>query len=166
MFISHVTVLTLPLFQLPGEVDGLALQRGIHVVSYHDRSLPVYKISVPSHLVLALPSDATSSSSDMHMSSPSDHGSCEMEIPAVVLDGLWPNLAQTFSQSTGLESVGEDARSMSAETTIDLTMDAPCFDAEVIDLEHARSTPEKAVIDLTMDVPCFDTEVIDLTGED
>ena len=61
-----------------------------------------------------------------------------MEIPAVMLDSLQPDLAQSFSQSTGMESVGEDA----------------------------RSTPEGAVIDLTMeDSPC-DVEVIDLTGED
>ena len=107
-------------------------------MSYHGGSLPVYKISVPSHLLPALPSDAAPSSSDVHMSLPSDHSSYDMEVPAVVLDSLWPDLVQSLSWSAGMESVGEDV----------------------------RSTPEEGVIDLTVEVPCFDAEVIDLTGED
>ena len=134
--ISHSTIPTLSLFQLPGGVNSLALQQGIHVVSYHNRSLPVYKISMPTHLLLALPTDAAPSSSDMHMSSPCNYSSYEMEIPAVVLDSLWPDLAHSF-QSTGMEPVDEDM----------------------------RSTPEEAVIDLTMEEP-YDVKVIDLTGED
>jgi len=125
---------SLPLFQLPGEVDSLALQQGVRVVSYHDRSLPVYKISVPSHLLFALPSDTTPSSSDMHMPLPSNDSSYVMEIPASVLDSLWPDLVQRFSQSTGMELVGEGMGNTS-KVVIDLTMDEPCFDAEVIDLE-------------------------------
>jgi len=126
-------------------------------MSYHDWSLPVYKISVPSHLLPALPSDATPSSSDMHMPFPGDDSSYDMEIPAAVLDSLWPDLVQRFSQSTGMELVGEGMGNMS-EAVIDLTMDEPCFDAEVIDLEDVRSTPKEVV--------GFNTEVIDLTGED
>ena len=134
MSISHSIIPTLLLFQLLGEVNSLALQQGIHVVSYHDRLLPVYKISVLTHLLLALPTDTASSSSEMHMSSPCDYSSYDMEIPAVVLDSLQPDLAQSFSQSTGMESVGEDARSTSEGAVIDLTMeDSPC-DVEVIDL--------------------------------
>ena len=148
---------SLPLFQLPGEVDSLALQQGVRVVSYHDRLLPVYKISMPSHLLPALPSDAAPSSSDMHMPLPGDDSSYVMEIPAAVLDSLWPDLVQRFSQSTGMELVGEGMGNTS-KAVIDLTMDELCFDAEVIDLEDVRSTPEEMV--------GFDTEVIDLTGED
>ena len=103
-------------------------------MSYHDGSLPVYNISVPSHLLPAPPSDAAPSSSDTHMSSPSDHSGYDMEIPAVVLDSLWPDLAHSLSWSAGMELVGEDARSMPEEGVIDLTVKAPCFNAEVIDL--------------------------------
>jgi len=76
--ISHVMISSLPLFQLPGEVDSLSLQQGVHVVSYHNRLLPVHKISMPSHL----PSDATPSSSAMHMPFPSNDSNSDMEIPA------------------------------------------------------------------------------------
>ena len=130
--ISHSTIPTLSLFQLPGGVNSLALQQGVHVVSYHNRSLPVYKISVPTHLLLALPTDAAPSSSDMHMSSPCNYSSYEMEIPAVMLDSLWPDLAHSF-QSTGMEPVDKDMRSMPEEVVIDLTMEEP-YDIEVIDL--------------------------------
>ena len=134
--ISHSTIPTLSLFQLPGEVNSLALQQGVHVVSYHNRSLPVYKISVPTHLLLALPTDTAPSSFNMHMSLPCNYSNYDMEIPAVVLDSLWPDLAHSF-QSTGMEPVDKDT----------------------------RSTPEEAVIDLTMEEP-YDVKVIDLTGED
>ncbi|KIM62815.1 hypothetical protein SCLCIDRAFT_24650 [Scleroderma citrinum Foug A] len=122
------------LLQLPGEIDSLALQHGVHVMSYHDRSLPVYNISVPSHLLPAPPSDAAPSSSNTHMSLPSDHSSYDMKIPAVMLDSLWPDLAHSLSRSAGMESVGKNVRSTPEEGVIDLTVEAPCFDAEVIDL--------------------------------
>jgi len=62
--------------------------------------------------------DAAPSLSDMHMSSPSNHGSYDIEIPAVVLDSLLPEMVQRLClspQSTSMESVGEDTRSLPQE---------------------------------------------------
>jgi len=91
----------------------------------------MYKISLPSQLL-----------SDTHVSLPGedDDGRAfrDMEIPAKLLESLRPDLAQdatsSSSESTGMELVGEDTRSKSSDSVIDLAMDAQCSDVEIIDL--------------------------------
>jgi len=107
-------------------------------MNYHGGSLPVYDISVPSQLLLAMPTDLAHSPSDAHISPPGEDDNkgavtCDMVIPAIVLESLWPDLAQS-SESTDMELVGEDAGSGSLESTSGPTMDAQASDVEIIDL--------------------------------
>ena len=105
-------------------------------MNYHGGSLPVYNISVPSQLLFALPTDSVHSVSDAHIPSlgkDTDGAvSCDIEIPAVLLESLRPDLAQG-SKSTGMEVEGESA-SESLESTSNPAVDAGCFDVEIIDV--------------------------------
>ena len=103
------------------------------IVSTKDCSAPhcddttINPIFIPSCIVSA-------TLSDMHMSSPSDHGGYDMEIPAIVLDSLLPEMVQRLCLSpwsTSMELVGKDVRSLPQEV---VTMEAPSFDTEVINL--------------------------------
>jgi len=98
----------------------------------------VYNISVPSQLLFAMPTDSAHSPSDAHILPPDKDDidgavSCDMAIPAVVLESSRPDLARN-SESTDMELVGEDAGSGSLESTSSLTVDAQSFDVEIIDL--------------------------------
>jgi len=91
----------------------------------------MYKVALPSQLL-----------SDMHVSLPGEDNDGrafrDMEIPAKLLENLRPDLARdtasSSSESTGMELVGEETRSESSDSVIDLAMDAQCSDVEIIDL--------------------------------
>jgi len=107
-------------------------------MNYCGGSLLVYNISVPSQLLLAMPTDSVHSPSDAYISPPGEDDndgtvSCDMVIPAIVLESLWPDLAQS-SESTDMELVGEDAGSGSLELMSGPTVDAQSSDVEIIDL--------------------------------
>ncbi|KAI5987259.1 hypothetical protein EDD15DRAFT_2372706 [Pisolithus albus] len=115
------------LLQLPGNANSEGLRRGLQVSSYcDDGPLPTYRISVPSR-PLAMPLDP-GPSPIVHMSPPGDDGSndsfYEMEIPAVVLEYSWPDLAQVSarlsSQLPRVELKGKDVgdRSLSPEAGV------------------------------------------------
>ena len=89
-----------------------------------------------------MPTELAHSLFDMHISSPGEDNSgrafCDMEIPAILLESLRPDLVQSVtsssSESTSMELVDKDAGSESLESIIDLATDAQCFKAEIIDL--------------------------------
>lgn len=131
---THLTIH----FQLPGTLDSESLQRGLHVMNYQGRLLPVYTISAPSQLFFAMPTDSAHLLSGVHISLPGEEdnngaASYDMEIPVIMLESLRPGSPQS-SESTGMELVDEDTGSRSLHSTGDLTLDGRPFDAEIIDL--------------------------------
>jgi len=115
-------------------------------VQYFDELVPTYKISVPSQsLAIMDPSPV------VHMSVPGEDGgnsdeSYEMEIPAVVLECLRPDLAQ----GSVCPSMDEDVGSPPFESaTVNLLVLVP--EARIIDLTDDEDTLEAEVIDLTSD---------------
>ena len=112
------------------------MQHGLHIRSYRSGACPVYQISVPGQLLLPRRSDATRLLCDTHMSSL--HGEdvfCDMEVPAIVLDGLGPNLVQSsvHSSSSGMDVAGEDLDMGSAVVSTSDMPDMPRL-FEIIDL--------------------------------
>jgi len=105
-------------------------------MNYHGGSLPVYNISVPSQLLFAMPTDSAHSVSIAYIPSlgkDTDGAvSCDIEIPAILLEILRPDLAQG-SKSTGMEVEGGSA-SESLESTSIPAVDVGCFDVEIVDL--------------------------------
>jgi len=105
-------------------------------MNYHGGSLLVYNISVLSQLLFALPTDSAHSVSDRHIPSlgkDTDGAvSCDIEIPAILLESLRPDLAQG-SKSTGMEVEGESA-SKSLESTSNPVVDVGCFYVEIVDM--------------------------------
>jgi len=97
----------------------------------------VYTISTPSQLLFGMATDSVHLPSGVHISLPGEDNdgaaSYDMEIPAIVLESLRPELPQ-ISESSSMELVGEDMRSGSLESTGDLTVGKRPFDAEIIDL--------------------------------
>ena len=106
-------------------------------MDYHGGSLPTYTLSVPIQLLFAMPVDSAHLLPGAHISPPGEDNdsaaSCDVEIPAMVLESLRPDSSQS-SESTDMELVGEDMRNRSPELTGDLSMDGRVFDVEIIDL--------------------------------
>ena len=131
---------------MPGNVDGEALRCDLRVVQYFNELVPAYKISVPSQsLAIVDPSPV------VHMSAPGEDGgnsdeSYEMEIPAVVLERLRPDLAQDSVCPSMDEDVG-----------------SPPFESATVNL--LALVPEARIIDLTDDEDALETGVIDLTSD-
>ena len=82
-----------------------------------------------------MPTDLAHSLSDPPISLVGENNdgapSCDMEIPAIVLESLRPSFEQS-SEETGSKLVGEDTRSGSLELMSDMSMDGQPF--ELIDL--------------------------------
>ncbi|KAI6143318.1 hypothetical protein BKA82DRAFT_4359870 [Pisolithus tinctorius] len=103
------------LLQLPGNVDGEGLRCGIQVNSYFHKSLPTYRLSMPSWF-LPLPVEVDLSAV-VHTSPLGEisNGNLfyEMEVPAIVLEYSRPDLVQgavaPSSQPSCMELVDEDA---------------------------------------------------------
>ena len=97
----------------------------------------MYKISAPSQLLFTMPTDLVHSPSNVHISSPGGDNdsvtSWDMEIPAIILESLRPNLVQS-SESTDMEVVGEDTGSGCLESTSGVTVHTQSLDVEIVDL--------------------------------
>lgn len=123
------------LLQLPGNADSEVLRCGLRVVSYSGDS---YKISVPSQ-PLAVPPGVNASPA-MDMSPPGEDGnsdaSYEMEVPAVVLKYLRPDLARgsayLSSPLSCVESEDEDVGGQPLDPAVNFVALSP--EAGVIDL--------------------------------
>jgi len=116
-------------------------------VQYFDELVPAYKISVLSQsLAIVDPSPV------VHMSVPGKDGGnsdepYEMEIPAVMLERLRPDLAQ----GSVCPSMDEDVGSPPFESAMVNLLLALVLEARIIDLTDDEDTLKTEVIDLTSD---------------
>ncbi|KAI6004433.1 hypothetical protein F5J12DRAFT_893515 [Pisolithus orientalis] len=133
------------LLQLPGNIDGEGLQCGIQVNSYFHKSLPTYRLSVPSWF-LPLPVEVDLSAF-VHMSLLGEVSNgnpfYEVEVPVVMLEYSRPALVQgtvaLSSQPSCMELVDEDAGLQPPEPMVNLVPLIP--EARVIDLTGGEDTP-------------------------
>ncbi|KAL4072544.1 PIN domain-like protein [Scleroderma yunnanense] len=128
---AHTGAIIHSLLQIPGNIDGQALQNCLQVMNYCDGPLLLYEISLPHQHLPAASTDINNTHVGLS-GEESDSTSLDMKVPALVLELSRPELVQGPTSSPTSQSIleGEDEGDM----VIDLTFDTAYFDTGVIDL--------------------------------
>ncbi|KAI6007531.1 hypothetical protein F5J12DRAFT_892410 [Pisolithus orientalis] len=133
------------LLWLPGNIDGEELQHGLQVISYFNKPLPTYRLSVLSW-PLAMPVDMDQSPLGEDAN---DDAFYEIEVPTVMLEHLRPDLVQDpihpSSQLSHVQLVDEDAGHQPFESIVNLVALSP--EAGVINLTGGEET-QTGIVDL------------------
>ncbi|KAL4064546.1 hypothetical protein J3A83DRAFT_4191265 [Scleroderma citrinum] len=135
---AHTGAIIHSLLQIPGNIDGQALQNCLQVMNYCDGPLLLYEISLPHQHLPAASTDINNTHVGLS-GEESDSTSLDMKVPALVLELSRPELVQGPTSSPTSQSIleGEDEGDM----VIDLTFDTAYFDTGVIDLTEKIQSP-------------------------